>query len=45
MKTPELVEETTLATSEVSLSDNSSSQQNASIAYGYYCCEIEDDAP
>jgi hypothetical protein len=39
------VEESTLATLEVSLSNDSSSQQNASIAFGYYCCEIEADAP
>jgi hypothetical protein len=39
------VEESTLATSEVSLSDDSSSQQNASIDFGYYRCEIEADAP
>jgi hypothetical protein len=39
------VEESSLATSEVSLSDDSSFQQNASIAFGYYCCEIEADAP
>jgi hypothetical protein len=39
------VEESTLATLEVSLSDDSSSQQNVSIAFGYYCCEIEADAP
>ncbi len=41
----ELVEESTLATSEVSLSEDSSLQQNTSIAFGYYCCEIETDAP
>jgi hypothetical protein len=39
------VEESTLATSEVLLSEDSSFQQNASIAFGYYCCEIETDAP
>ncbi len=39
------MEESTLATLEASLSDDSSSQQNASIAFGYYCCEIEADAP
>ncbi len=39
------MKESTLATSEASLSDDSSSQQNASIAFGYYCCEIEADAP
>ncbi len=38
------MEESTLATSEVSLSDDSSFQQNASIAFGYYFCEIETDA-
>ncbi len=37
------MEESTLATLEVSLSDDSSFQQNASIAFGYYCCEIEAD--
>ncbi len=39
------MEESTLATLEVSLSDDSSFQQNTSIAFGYYCCEIEADAP
>ncbi len=39
------MEESTLATLEASLSDDSSSQQNPSIAFGYYCCEIEADAP
>ncbi len=39
------MEELTLATLEASLFDDSSSQQNASIAFGYYCCEIEADAP
>jgi hypothetical protein len=39
------VEESTLATLEASLSDDSSSQQKASIAFGYYFCEIEADAP
>ncbi len=39
------MEESALATSEESLSNDSSSQQNASIAFGYYCCEIEADAP
>ncbi len=39
------MEESTLATMEVSLSDDSSFQQNASIAFGYYCWEIEADAP
>jgi hypothetical protein len=39
------VEESTLTTSEVSLSDDSSFQQNASIAFGYYCCEIEAYTP
>ncbi len=29
----------------VSLSEDSSFQQNASIAFGYYCCEIETEAP
>jgi hypothetical protein len=39
-----LVEEPTLATSEVSLSDNSnSSAGNASTAFEYYCYEIEAD--
>ncbi len=41
-----LVEEPTLATLEVSLSDNSdSSAGTASIAFEYYCYEIEADAP
>ncbi len=41
-----LVEEPTLATLEVSLSDNSdSSAGNASIALEYYCYEINADAP
>jgi hypothetical protein len=41
-----LVEEATLATLEVSLSKNSdSSAGNASIAFEYYCHEIEADAP
>ncbi len=39
------MEESTIATLEVSLSNDSSSQQNPSIACGYYCCEIEADAP
>ncbi len=39
------MEESSLATMEVSLSDDSSFQQNASIAFGYYCCESEADAP
>ena len=39
------MDESTLATLKVSLSDDSSSQQNASIAFGCYCCEIEADAP
>ncbi len=39
------MEESTFATLEVSLSNESSFQQNASIAFGYYCCEIEADAP
>ena len=39
------MEESTLATLEVSLSNDSSSQQNASIAFGYYCCELEADPP
>jgi hypothetical protein len=44
--TMSLVEELTLATSEVSLSDNSdSSARNASTAFEYYCYEIEADAP
>ncbi len=44
--TVSLVEEPTLATSEVSLSDNSdSSAGNASIAFEYYCYEIKADAP
>jgi hypothetical protein len=38
-------EESSLATSGVSLSDDSSSQQKVSIAFGYYCCEIEADEP
>jgi hypothetical protein len=41
-----LVEEPTLAKSEVSLSDNSdSSAWNPSTAFEYYCYEIEADAP
>jgi hypothetical protein len=44
--TMSLVEEPTLATSEVSLSDNSnSSAANTSIAFEYYYYEIEADAP
>jgi hypothetical protein len=44
--TVSLVEETTLATSEVSLSDNSnSSAGNAPTAFEYYCYEIEAAAP
>jgi hypothetical protein len=44
--TVNLVEEPTLATFEVSLSDNSeSSAGNTSIALEYYCYEIEADAP
>jgi hypothetical protein len=40
------MEELTLATSEVSLSDDSNpSTGNASIAFGRCCCEIEADAP
>ncbi len=38
------MEESTLATSESSLSNDSSFQKNASIASGYYCYEIEADA-
>ncbi len=46
MKTLSLVEEPTLATLEVSLSDNpESSSGNASIAFDYYCYEIEADTP
>jgi hypothetical protein len=41
----ELVEESSLVTLEASLLNDSSSQQNASIAFGYYYCEIEADAP
>jgi hypothetical protein len=41
-----MVEEPTLATSKVSLSDNSdSSAGNTSKAFEYYCYEIEADAP
>jgi hypothetical protein len=41
-----LVEESTLTTLEISLSDNSdSSAGNASIAFEYYCYEIEVGAP
>jgi hypothetical protein len=44
--TVSLMEESTLTTLETSLSDNSySSAGNASIAFEYYCYEIEDDAP
>ncbi len=44
--TMSLVEEPTLATSEVSLSDNfDSSAGKASIALEYYCYEIEADPP
>ncbi len=44
--TVSLVKESTLTTSEISLSDNSdSSAGNASIALKYYCYEIEADAP
>ncbi len=44
--TMSLVEEPTLATLEVSLSNNSdSSARNTSIALEYYCYEIEDDTP
>ncbi len=43
--TVSLVEEPTLATSEVSPSDNSdSSAGNASIAFEYYCYETKADA-
>jgi hypothetical protein len=41
-----LVEELTLDTSEVSLSNNTiSSAGNATIAFEYHCYEIEADAP
>jgi hypothetical protein len=44
--TMSLVEELTLDTSEVLLSDNSiSSAGNTTIAFEYYCYEIEADAP
>ncbi len=44
--TVSLVEEPTLATLDVSLSNNSdSSAGNASIAFEYYCYEIEANAP
>jgi hypothetical protein len=44
--TMSLVEEPTLATLEVSLSNNSdSSAGNASTAFEYYCYEIKADAP
>ncbi len=44
--TVSLVDEPTLATSEVSLSDNSdSSAGNTSIAFEYYCYKIEADKP
>ncbi len=44
--TMSLVEELTLGTSEVSLSDNTiSSAGNATIAFEYHCYEIEADAP
>jgi hypothetical protein len=44
--TVSLVEEPTLATSEVSLSDNSdSSAGNAPIAFEYYCYEVEANTP
>jgi hypothetical protein len=44
--TVSLVEEPTLATLEVSLSNNSdSSAGNASTAFEYYCYEIEADTP
>ncbi len=44
--TVSLVEEPTLATLEVSLSDNSdSSAGNTLIAFEYYCYEIEADTP
>jgi hypothetical protein len=40
------VGESTLTTSEVSLFDSSdSSDGNAHIAFEYYCCEIEAEAP
>jgi hypothetical protein len=44
--TVSLVEESTLTTSEISLSDNSdSSSGNAPISFEYYCYEIEADTP
>jgi hypothetical protein len=44
--TMSLVEELTLDTSEVSLSNNTiSSAGNATIAFEYHCYEIEADAP
>ncbi len=40
------MEESTLATSEISLSDDfNPSTGSASIAFGPYCCEIEADTP
>jgi hypothetical protein len=44
--TVSLVEESTLSTSEISLSDNSdSSDGNIPVAFEYYCYDIEADAP
>ncbi len=44
--TVSLVDEPTLATSDISLSDNSdSSAGNTNIAFEYYCYEVEADAP
>ncbi len=44
--TMSLVEELTLDTLEVLLSDNTiSSAGNATISFEYYCCEIEAEAP
>jgi hypothetical protein len=44
--TMSLMEEQTLSTSDISISDNSnSSAGNASTAFEYECYEIEDDTP
>ena len=44
--TMSLVEESTLTTSEIPLSDNSAfTAGNAPIAFEYYCYDIEADAP
>jgi hypothetical protein len=44
--TVSLVEEPTLSTPDISLSNNSTfSARNASTAFEYYCYEIEPDAP